>query len=88
MANLPLARTCNNMARKEFEQFEAVSAAVRGDAGYNAAIAVKALGGSGAPRFHKVLLEQTFKTALEADQAAEQHLASLTGIDDEGELLW
>ncbi|SEN12634.1 hypothetical protein SAMN04487857_110103 [Pseudomonas sp. ok272] len=88
MTDFPLARIRNNMARKEFDQFEAVSAAVRGDAGYNAAIAVKALGGPGAPRFHKVLIDQTFKTALEADQAAEQQLAHLSGVDEEGELLW
>ena len=39
------------MARKAFEHFEAVSAVVPGEGGYHAAIAVKALGGSGAPTF-------------------------------------
>ncbi len=76
------------MARKEFAQFEAVSAAVRGDEGYTAAIAVKALGGSGAPRFNKVLIDQTFKTALEADLAAEQQLARLADVSEDGELIW
>ncbi|UZE30537.1 hypothetical protein [Pseudomonas asplenii] len=76
------------MARREFAQFEAVSAAVRGEAGYNAAIAVKALGGLEPPRFHKVLTDQTFKTALDADQAAEQELARLIDVDAEGELSW
>ena len=58
------------MARKAFETFEAVSAVVPREGGYHAAIATKAIGGSGAPRFHKVLEEQTFKTAREADEAA------------------
>ncbi len=75
------------MARKEFAQFEAVSAVVPGEGGYSAAIAVKALGGSGAPRFHKILEEQKFKTALEADQAAEQQLEQLTDVAEDGELV-
>ena len=59
------------MARKEFAQFEAVSAVVPVEPGiYHAAIAVKALYEGGAPRFHKVLIEQTFKTATAADAAA------------------
>ena len=58
------------MARKAFETFEAVSAVVPREGGYHAAIATKAIGGSGAPRFHKLLEEQTFKTAHEADEAA------------------
>lgn len=76
------------MARREFAQFEAVSAAVRGEACYHAAIAVKALGGFEPPRFHKILAERTFRTALEADQAAEQQLARLIDVDAEGELTW
>ncbi|MGF6151772.1 hypothetical protein QFZ84_002756 [Pseudomonas fluorescens] len=76
------------MARKEFAQFEAVSAVVPGEGGYSAAIAVKALGGSGAPRFHKILDEQKFKTAFEADQAAEQKLEQLTDVAEDGELVW
>lgn len=87
MADFPLART-RDMARKEFAHFEAVSAAVRGDEGYSAAIAVKALGGSGAPRFHKILDDQTFKTALVADQAAEEKLKQLTDVTEDGELVW
>ncbi|WP_017901489.1 hypothetical protein [Pseudomonas asplenii] len=76
------------MARREFAQFEAVSAAVRGEAGYHAAIAVKALGGFEPPRFHKILADQTFGTALEADQAAELELARLADVDTEGGLSW
>lgn len=76
------------MARKEFAQFEAVSAVVPGEGGYSAAIAIKALGGSGAPRFHKVLDDQKFKTADDADQAAAQKLAQLLDVDEDGELSW
>ena len=52
------------MARKEFAHHEAVSAVVPGEGGYSAAVAVKALDGMGAPRFHKILDGQKFKTML------------------------
>jgi hypothetical protein len=87
MADFQLARI-RDMARKEFAQFEAVSAVVPGEGGYSAAIAVKALGGSGAPRFHKVLDDQTFKTAHDADQAAAQKLEQLVDVTEDGELSW
>ncbi|WP_339530650.1 hypothetical protein [Pseudomonas mucidolens] len=88
MAHFPLART-RNMARKEFAHHEAVSALVREEeGGYSAAIAVKALDGMGAPRFHKILEGQTFKTADDADQAAAQQLERLIDIDAEGQLTW
>jgi hypothetical protein len=76
------------MARKEFAQYEAVSAVVPGEGGYSAAIAVKALGESGAPRFHKVLDDQKFKTADDADQAAALKLAQLIDVNEDGELSW
>lgn len=77
------------MARKAFETFEAVSAVVpKEGGGYHAAIATKAIGGSGAPRFNKVLDEQSFKTANEADDAAAKELTRLKGVDDEGGLVW
>jgi hypothetical protein len=78
-----------NMARKAFETFEAVSAVVpREGGGYHAAIATKAIGGSGAPRFNKVLEEQTFETATKADEAAAVELTRLKGVDEEGGLVW
>ncbi|UVJ43144.1 hypothetical protein NVV94_21635 [Pseudomonas sp. LS1212] len=76
------------MARREFEQYEAVSAVVPVEGGYSAAIAVKALGAGGAPRFHKVLEGQTFKKAFEADQAASEELAKLVNVSEEGALVW
>jgi len=73
------------MARKVFEHHEAVSAVVPGEGGYSAAVAIKALVDGGAPRFHKVLAGQTFKTAHEADLAAAEVLERLTAVDREGE---
>ncbi|QJI30673.1 hypothetical protein HKK55_18835 [Pseudomonas sp. ADAK18] len=87
MANFPLART-RNMARKEFAHHEAVSAVVPGEGGYSAAVAVKALDGMGAPRFHKILDGQKFKTADDADDAAAQQLERLIDVDEDGQLTW
>lgn len=74
------------MARKELSGFEAVSAVVPGDGGYDAAIAVKALGAGGAPVFHRVLPGQKFKTAHDADIAASDELTRLVDIDAQGGL--
>ncbi|MGG5290690.1 hypothetical protein [Pseudomonas shirazensis] len=77
------------MARREFAHFEAVSAMVPVEGGgYHAAIAVKALGGMGTPRFHKVLDGQLFKGAIAADEAACAELERLQGVSEEGELIW
>ncbi|MCX2899372.1 hypothetical protein [Pseudomonas mandelii] len=76
------------MARKAFETFEAVSAVVPREGGYYAAIATKAIGGSGAPRFNKLLEDQTFKTAKEADEAAAMQLTHLKDVGADGELIW
>ena len=76
------------MARKELNNFEAVSAVVPGDGGYDAAIAVKAIGAGGAPVFHRVLDGQKFKTAYDADVAATEELARLSAIDAEGGLVF
>lgn len=76
------------MARRQFAHHEAVSAVVPGEGGYSAAVAVKALDGMGAPRFHKILDGQTFKTASDADDAATLQLECLVDVDAEGELTW
>jgi hypothetical protein len=76
------------MARKEFQHHEAVSAAVPGPDGYSAAIAVKGLGAGGAPAFHRLLEDQKFKTALDADEAAADELERLIDITSEGELMF
>jgi hypothetical protein len=76
------------MARKEFKDVEAVSAVMPGEGGYSAAIAVKAHHAGGAPRFHRVLDEQKFKTAHEADHAASEELARLVDVDADGELVF
>ncbi|SDT46082.1 hypothetical protein SAMN05216579_3897 [Pseudomonas granadensis] len=81
-----------DMARKEFQRFEAVSAVVPvelgGNKGYYAAIAVKALIDGGAPRFHKLLDEQVFPGAIAADDAAIHELDKLKGVTDDAELIW
>jgi hypothetical protein len=74
------------MARKELNGFEAVSAVIPGEGGYDAAIAVKQLGAGGAPVFHRVLPGQKFKTAHDADVAASEELSHLTDIDVQGRL--
>ena len=77
------------MARRVFTHFEAVSAMVPVQGGgYHAAIAVKALVGGGAPRFHKVLDGQLFSSAIAADTAASAELERLQGVDAEGQLLF
>ncbi len=76
------------MARKEFAHHEAVSAVVPGEGGYSAAVAVKALDGMSAPRFHKILDGQKFKTASDADDAAALQLERLVDVDEEGQLAW
>jgi hypothetical protein len=76
------------MARRQFNQHEAVSAVVPSEGGYSAAIAVKALFAGGAPQFHKVLDGQTFKTASAADEAASELLAGLADVDAHGQLRW
>mgnify|MGYP001184948101 FL=1 len=76
------------MARKQYNGFEVVSAVMPSEQGYNAAIAVKALGAGGAPRFHALLPDQKFKTADDADLAAVQELQRLVDINAEGEPVW
>ena len=76
------------MARKAFETFEAVSAVVPREGGYYAAIATKQIGSSGAPRFNKLLEDQTFKTAKDADEAAALELTRLKDVGEDGGLIW
>lgn len=76
------------MARRVFVGFEAVAAMVPCEGGYNAAIAVKGLGATGAPRFHKVLEGKLFKSALAADDAANAELVRLQGVTADAELVW
>ncbi|RRV06696.1 hypothetical protein EGJ27_13105 [Pseudomonas sp. v388] len=76
------------MARKELNGFEVVSAVIPSDGSYRAAVAIKAMGQGGAPRFHAVLPEETFKTAHDADLAAVRELERLVDVDAEGEPVW
>ena len=76
------------MARREMNGFEVVSAVIPGEGGYRAAVAIKALGFSGAPGFHAILPGQTFKTAHDADLAAVSELERLVDVDMDGEPVW
>lgn len=76
------------MARREMNGFEVVSAVIPGEGGYRAAVAIKALGFSGAPGFHAILPGQTFKTAHDADLAAVSELERLVDVDTDGEPVW
>lgn len=76
------------MARRELNGFEVVSAVIPGEGGYRAAVAIKALGFSGAPGFHAILPGQTFKTAHDADLAAVSELERLVDVDTDGEPVW
>lgn len=76
------------MALRKFVGFEAVAAMVPCEGGYHAAIAVKAFGAVGAPRFHKILDGQVFKSAMAADDAANAELERLRGVNADAELVW
>ena len=49
---------------------------------------IRGLRAPGAPRFHKILDGQTFKTASDADDAAAAQLVRLVDVDEEGQLSW
>lgn len=76
------------MARRVFECFEAVTAVIPTQGGYQAAIAVKSLEGGGAPRFHGVLPGQVFSSADDADLAAADELERLLEVDTDAGLVW
>ncbi|MBC3376866.1 hypothetical protein HU762_23260 [Pseudomonas sp. SWRI92] len=77
------------MARKTFGTLEAISAVVpKEGGGYYAAIATNVIGSPDKPRFNKVLEEQSFQRASEADDAAAVQLTHLKGVDGEGGLVW
>lgn len=76
------------MARKEINGFEVVSAVIPGEGNYRAAVAIKAIGMGGAPRFCAIPSDQTFKTAHDADVAAVRELERPVDVDAEGEPVW
>lgn len=76
------------MARKHFDKFEAVSAAVPADDAFEAVIAIKRRNSDEEARIFKVANGQRYDLAYEADVVAEAALNKLREISDTGELIW
>lgn len=76
------------MARKHFDKFEAVSAAVPADDAFEAVIAIKRRNSDEEAKIFKVANGQRYDLAYEADVVAEAALNKLRDISDTGELIW
>jgi len=76
------------MARKHFENYEAISSAVPAEDAFEAVIAVKRRGTDENAHVVKVANGRRFDLASEADVAAEAALTKVREINDEGELIW
>ncbi|KJH80819.1 hypothetical protein MCB86_03580 [Pseudomonas sp. KSR10] len=76
------------MARKHFENHEAISSAVPADDGFEAVIAVKRRGTEENAQVFKVANGRRYDLASEAETAAEAALTKVTEVSDEGELIW
>jgi len=76
------------MARKHFEKFEAISAAVPAEDAFEAVIAVKRRDGDDTVHVHRVAHGQRYDLASEADTAAEAALTKVTEVSDDGQLIW
>lgn len=76
------------MARKHFDKFEAVSAAVPADDAFEAVIAIKRRNSDEEAKIFKVANGQRYDLAYEADVVAEAALNKLREISDTGELIW
>lgn len=76
------------MARKHFENYEAISSAVPADDRFEAVIAVKRRGTDDNAQIFKVANGRQYDLASEADVAAEAALTKVREVSDEGELIW
>lgn len=76
------------MARKHFENHEAISSAVPASGGFEAVIAVKRRGTDGNARVFRVANGQRYDLASEADVAAEAALTKVREVSSDGELIW
>ncbi|MCQ4311989.1 hypothetical protein NAV33_08825 [Pseudomonas stutzeri] len=76
------------MARKHFENYEAISSAVPADDAFEAVIAVKRRGTDEDAQVFHVANGRRFDLASEADVAAEAALTKVREVSDEGELIW
>ncbi|PNG13863.1 hypothetical protein [Stutzerimonas stutzeri] len=76
------------MARKHFENHEAISSAVPADEGFEAVIAVKRRDSDENAHVFKVANGRLYDLASEADVAAEAALTKVREISEDGELIW
>lgn len=76
------------MARKHFENHEAISSAVPASSGFEAVIAVKRRGTDENAQIFKVANGQCYDLASEADVAAEAALTKVREIGPDGGLIW
>jgi hypothetical protein len=76
------------MARKHFENFEAISSAVPADGAFEAVIALKRRGTDDNAHVITVANGRRYDLASEADVAAEAALTKVREISEDGELIW
>ncbi|NKQ09710.1 hypothetical protein [Pseudomonas sp. SST3] len=76
------------MARKHFENHEAISSAVPAEGGFEAVIAVKRRDTDENARVVTVANGRRYDLASEADVAAEAALTKVREVNDDGELIW
>ncbi|GEM_PF-51052 len=76
------------MARKHFENHEAISSAVPADDGFEAVIAVKRRDTDDTARVFKVANGRHYDLASEAEVAAEAALTKVREVSSDGELIW
>jgi len=76
------------MARKHFENHEAISSAVPSADGFEAVIAVKRRGTDENAHVFKVANGRRYDLASEADVAAEAALTKVREVSDQDELIW
>ncbi len=76
------------MARKHFENHEAISSAVPAEDGFEAVIAVKRRGTDENAHVFTVANGRRYDLASEADVAAEAALTKVREVNDDGELIW
>lgn len=76
------------MARKHFENYEAISSAVPAGDAFEAVIAVKRRDTDESAHVFTVANGRRYDLASEADVAAEAALTKVREVDSNGELIW
>ncbi|EWC41828.1 hypothetical protein [Stutzerimonas stutzeri] len=76
------------MARKHFENFEAISSAVPVENAFEAVIAVKRRDSDEHVQVFRIADGRRYDLASEADAIAEAALTKVIEVSDEGQLIW